>query len=306
MKRKNLLLALALLGTSLTSGSAMAQNGALDCTSCGVAAPVKMAQVQMQQVPSRAVAIRGDGDQNELRTCCDPATANLNWANVLSWDETTGTLGSRYGVKFDANAVTGLHSAMHNTAAMAAIMNLTPTNSWLVMMGDLRTDNKDAGTWPADPGGFASTVPNRSVDAWNNAGGYNGFSTIANGWLGIWAAFNTTSHSTTSMSFGQSSMNFIAPPHMRGDLTRYTMKTSLWLWYRVGQVWYQREVLCNNVPRKYFGWQRGGAPGQKVSTPSIITESSESVEKGMRLGTPIRLTPEQIKQAEEAFGKISR
>jgi hypothetical protein len=241
---------------------------------------------------------------------------------LLAWDDVPGgNQTSRYGVKFQSHMYPAFNTAMHNTATIAHILAGSPAGgSWIVMMGELKTDDKNGTAWPADPGPFLQLAPHRAGDAWNNTSGYGSgssfppFNSIGpsvgfGAMLGWWHHTNTSWHPTSATTaFGE--VNAATWPaantHMRSDLTRYSMKASFWIVYWVSTPGnphprlVMREIECNNMKTKYYGWQRAGSVGFKVAGNNSGISAGEGpgsdANGRMRLGEPVRLSPEQAKQ----------
>jgi hypothetical protein len=278
MKRKNLYLALALVGSALAGGSAMAENVG-DCSSCANAAPI-MASIQ------GATRTTGDGQEQAqpVRSCCDPVLASINLKTLFSQDLAPGgNLTSNYGLNF--NPTPAFNTAFDNTAFMVAVMaGVNPYGpNWLVMTEEMKTDNVPGNTvWP---------------------------SPISNGWTGAslapnpgWLAWNQTPPSTATGSNSPHNYAAVNPSgHMRPDGTVYVMKVSFWLYsYVQGQGWIKRPVYCNNVPDRFVGIRLNTAsmklaPGSKPALDMVSQDANQGTANAkVQVGAASKLTPAEI------------
>ncbi len=320
MKRKNIMLALALLGTSLTGGSVMAQDGTLACTSCGVAAPVKMAQVQMQQAPGRAAAVRGNGDVRPLETCCDPKLATISWGTFPDdLDTTNPNFINKYGLKYTPTAA--FHSAMNNSGEIAHIMVSSLYGaawSWVVMEGEVRTNGVAAQSpalsptaAPNDASNFFTTDP---LGAYSSLAGTvvrinpTGSASWMAGWQGnlLPGQFPSTgSHSTAFTLANAATWSAPGNPHMAANGTIYAIKPTFWIYYYVpGQGLKKRQLLCNGLKEKFVGFQKGGTSDFKLSGPQsglvgAVDKAPNLDARSMQLGAEVAASAEEVKAIDK-------
>lgn len=328
---KSLLMASAL--TMAFSGTAMADNSpasAAGCTSCSAAisnagAPVKMAQVDrnlinqgVEQAPARGIGIPQNGDIPPLQTCCDPALEKISWGS-FTYDEdlTNPNYANRYGVKYLPSAA--FHNAMHQTRMLVHVALLSPQFTFIVMDGDMRTDNT-----PADSPSLSNVAgPNdASNHYWAPSGAFgashafqaahgNGPS-ISNRWMAAWwgttpapaaqwPAINT--HSPT-FDLAHVSTWPAANTHMRSDNTAYVLRPTFTVYYRyAGGPYLKRTLLCNNLKDRYAPFQRVGTSGFKMAPGAtqlgFIAGDTPQAKANMRLGAPTAVTADEVKKLEE-------
>jgi hypothetical protein len=294
MKRKNLFLALALVGSALTGGSAVAQNGTLGCSSCGVVEPVKMAQVQMQ-APGRA-APRGDWEQGPKPSslCCDPKLNTMKFGDMFKYDPTVYPVsGSKYGLKFYPTPA--FKAAIDNTAFMANVLLGLPYSHFIVR-ANMRTDNTPNQSWPLLGSTPSASVYYNSLNLpSHNLGGLQNLY-VEDSPLGQMAFV----HTPYAFPFG-------APTHMRADGTRYAIQFTYWVAYWQGDdpvhgQWVAVPVNCANLLPQYLGVNPSSSvakvAGGQGDNSGIISESAPPSANAptMTFGKPVVLSAEEAKQ----------
>jgi hypothetical protein len=299
---KKLLLASAL--TLAFSGTAMAEDAPMPvapgCTSCALptsnaSAPVKMAQVQMQAQQARGRAVtRGDWENGpkEPRICCDPQLNNIKFSDYFI-DDISDPDPATYGLKFNTanpNYATVLQPAMNNTATLAGILSPAGVNNgWLLVTGEMKTDNDDFQA-------FDGSSPTPASDFWN--------------------APTTTTSLPLQLVYADPVLNVnpavgwawtgafndgsLGAGHMARNGTRYAIKFSFWHYYRVNDTWYVEQVLCNNSKDHYLGRIKSdvtakiGQGGSGAASVAIADQGASPAN-----ARTIKLSPPRVVSAAE-------
>lgn len=236
---------------SVGAGLASAQQAA-PCADCAVGDREKQAQpdpsskAEGQVVARRDVGREVRGDPRPLVTCCDPVLGTLNIGAMFGKDSMPGgNFGSNYGITFNPTAA--FSAAMNNTSFIANVTGgVSPGLSWLLLVGELRTDNVPLGT-PMLTSGNLPTLWNiftplggtQNLAMWD--------SPAANVLNVNWGGFNPFVYRYAGPVLGA--------PHMRADGTRYILKLSYVMAYQdpTGH-WQFRQIECNNARVRYVGF----------------------------------------------------
>lgn len=274
------------------------------CTSCGISEPVKLGQRSAAMAQEAQGPGWQQGDTRPLQTCCDPNLATMSWgAFTDDLDATNPSFFNRYGVKFAPSLA--FHTAMQNTRSIVHIMLNNPAFSAIIMQGEMKTDNV-----PADSPSLGGT--NTAEDAHNGTGAsygvapHTGTTAIQTSWMSAWwgtAAFPTSPGTPWATNAFQLS-SWGTGPHMRADNTIYTLKPSFFVYYRVRDRWYVRQLLCNNLKDRFAGFQKGGngfkiAGGGGSNGNGFVEGKAIPNASNMRLGVAREVTPDEVKRLQD-------
>ena len=164
-----------------------------------------------------------------INSCCDPVLASLNYKPMFAEDLMPGgNVTSPYGLKFTPTPA--LNAAMDNTAFISAVMagiSTAPTSlNWLVLEGNMRTDNVANSSWPTTTP-FAvlwnAMTPN-SINPTSRVLAYNQVFQPSGTVVGSPNPFGYAELNTWSAS------SSITPRHLRPDGTRYLAELDFWIY----------------------------------------------------------------------------
>jgi len=186
-----------------------------------------------------------------INSCCDPVLASLDYKTMFSLDLMPGgNLSSQYGLNFTPTSA--FNTALDNTAfinaVMAGISTAPGSLNFLVLEGNMRTDNAPNSSWPTTLPALWSSM-SISINPTNRILAYNQVflptATVVNsprpfGYteLNVWSASNPP-----------------PPRHMRSDGTRYLIKLDYWM-YNIDPKTHtvtKRPVNCSNFRSVYIG-----------------------------------------------------
>ncbi len=303
MKHLKLLAVSALVLSAMAAfGPASADTSSQPCLACAApveqaaAKPVQMALMQRRtETTAAAEALAGPRTDiqvpRDIRTCCDPNLANIVPNTMFSFSTNpAGSIASNYGLTF--NPSPAYMTALDNTAGAVLVTTPIPMSlwntSWLVVEGEMHTDNVPNNTWPVPLdtswAGFTTVVGGQTIMAWQHAP-------------------LTSSVSGVLQQYQFPTVNPMG--HLRPDGTRYILRLSTWMWtYVREQGWVKRRIICNNAGDKFVGVRinQAGmrmAPGSSAGSASDLVGLASAVDATpanarMSMSAPVAPTAAEI------------
>jgi hypothetical protein len=271
MKRKNLFLALALVGSALSSSAAMAQS----CLSCADTAPAQFVQAtQQMQAPGRAIAIPGDQGDVKRADCCPPVTKDpLLLKTSFYQHRLTGENATQhYGEHYVPNPIFDNQMKLWAPYAVTAYAAPGWTGYAIVMGGEMKTDN------PANVAVNYSTWP--FMNNWSpTAADFAAGASLKTSFMSAWW-WNSSAPLHFNSAFDDQSPGWANPGyHMTTDGRRYMLGISYYIYERRNgsDQWRIRKIDCGKDMQ--LNWRDNFSSAKLAAGAKPNGESTISVGK---------------------------